>query len=213
MDLSKLSYSQGYDELNYDYVRYPSDGDMKDAVYQNPNKAEALEIFFRYLHEQIDPIGVVMSADVFGLAASNSDDLGIGQVLERALPYFDYIMPMVYPSHYPKGFNGLSDPNVYPYEVVNYAMEKAVARTVALTTLTPALAQTRIASTSPQQYSKIAYDKNKIRPWLQDFNYGKTYTPADITAQIKATTDAGLTSYIFWDAGNKYSNIRAVFGK
>ncbi len=224
--LSKESYALGFDELNYDYIRYPSDGPMSDAVYKNSNKAEALERFFKYLHAEVAPIGAVMSADLFGMTASNTDDLGIGQVLERTLPYFDYIMPMVYPSHYPDGFNGYSDPNNYPYEVINYAMTRAVARTIAAQTTvrtldgksvmkTETIPATDTTATTTREvasgkYTKEVYDQQKIRPWLQDFDYGKSYLPQDILAQTKGTYDAGLTSWIFWDPANKYDSLRAV---
>lgn len=205
--LSKESHEIGFDEINYDYIRYPSDGPMSDAVYVNPNKAEALEQFFMYLNQNVKPSGVVMSADLFGMTTTNDDDLNIGQVLERALPYFDYIAPMVYPSHYPSGFIGLSNPNSDPYKVVNHSLLRAVERTVATTTINAALAEIPIASTSPRLYAKPSYNPNKIRPWLQDFNYGGTYGPQQIQDQIRATTDAGLHSWVFWDAGNRYSGL------
>jgi hypothetical protein len=227
--LSNEAVAMGFDELNYDYIRYPSDGDMEDAVYVNDNRAEALETFFKYLHAQMHPTGVVTSADVFGMAASNYDDLGIGQVLERALPYFDYIMPMVYPSHYPKTFNGYSDPNLYPYEIIKFAMDKAVARTIAtsskiktldskpiMTTVTIAGSSTTPTTTKEVfsgMYTKEAYSKLKMRPWLQDFDYGKSYLPEDILAQTRGTYDAGLTSWIFWDPSNKYDSLRNVMSK
>lgn len=226
--LSKESADMGFDELNYDYIRYPSDGPMEDALYKNPNKAEALEKFFVYLHEQVEPLGVVTSADLFGMTASNTDDLGIGQQLERALPYFDYIMPMIYPSHYPDGFNGYSDPNDYPYEIIKFAMDAAVKRTIATQTsvktldggvvmkteVVPATADTATTTREVASgfYTKEAFDKQKIRPWLQDFDYGKSYLPQDILAQTKGTYDAGLTSWIFWDPANKYDSLRAVMG-
>lgn len=224
--LSKESIAMGFDELNFDYIRYPSDGPMSDAVYQNPNRAEALERFFKYLHEELEPTGVAMSADLFGMAASNTDDLGIGQQLERALPYFDYIMPMVYPSHYPDGFNGYGDPNDYPYEIIKYAMDKAVARTVAAETVVRTLSGKPITTTevvpatettatttrevATGSYTKPTFDKQKIRPWLQDFDYGKDYLPRDILAQTQGTYDAGLTSWVFWDPANKYESLKAV---
>lgn len=227
--LSEESYAIGFDELNYDYVRYPSDGPMSDASYKNQNKPEALEQFFKYLHEHVAPIGVVMSADLFGMTTTNTDDLNIGQVLERALPYFDYIAPMVYPSHYPKGFLNLENPNNDPYLVVNHAMKEAVRRTEATSTrvqtldgkpimetvTVPATATT--ATTTKEVptglYTKEAYSKLKIRPWLQDFDYGKDYKPADIDAQIRATYDAGLTSWFFWDPANRYENLKAVLSE
>jgi hypothetical protein len=224
--LSKEAVELGFDELNYDYIRYPSDGPMKDAVYKNPNRQDALERFFVYLHEHMEPTGVVTSADLFGMTASNTDDLGIGQVLERTLPYFDYIMPMVYPSHYPDGFNGYSDPNNYPYEIIKFAMDRAVARTIAAETSvrtldgeavvrTEVVPATAEAATTTRQvptglYSKAVFDKEKIRPWLQDFDYGKEYLPRDILAQTQGTYDAGLSSWIFWDPANRYDSLRAV---
>jgi hypothetical protein len=209
VELSKEAHDVvGFDELNYDYIRYPSDGPMKDARYVNQNKAEAVEKFWAYLAEKIRPTGAIMSADLFGMTATNVDDLNIGQQLERALPHFDYIMPMVYPSHYPKSFLGLGNPNSDPYKVVNYSMGEAVRRTMATSTVVRHLGGTLIASTTPAQYTKEVYSKQKMRPWLQDFDYGKDYTPADIRAQIKATEDLGLTSWIFWDPSNKYTELQ-----
>lgn len=208
VELSKVAHNEfGFDELNYDYIRYPSDGPMSDARYINPNKAEAVEIFWAYLADKVRPMGVVMSADLFGMTTTNSDDLNIGQQLERALPHFDYIMPMVYPSHYPKNFRDLGNPNNNPYEVIRISMSAAAERAVATTTLVRTLTGIAVASTSPQLYTKDVYAASKLRPWLQDFDYGKDYTEADIAAQIKGNTDSGLTSWIFWDPANRYENL------
>ena len=204
--LAKISYSDfGFDELNFDYIRYPSDGPMQDAVFVNPRKAETLETFFTYLHDELSPTGAVLSADLFGMTATNEDDLNIGQVLERALPYFDYIAPMVYPSHYPKQFNGWANPNAYAYEVVHFSMARAVERTIATTTSVLSFTGTPIASTTPQQYTKPVYDKLKLRPWLQDFDSGGDYGPEEVRAQIQATYDAGLTSWMLWSPSNRYT--------
>ena len=166
VELSKESYELGFDELNFDYIRFPSDGDMKAAVYSfgaGKSKAEALEEFFKYLHDNLkseNPRGdaswvPVMSADLFGYVTVHDDDLGIGQILERALPYFDYIDPMVYPSHYNSGFAGLKNVNSDPYRVVSVSMKTAVERTTATTTRNQFLGAVPIASTSPQLYEKI----------------------------------------------------------
>ncbi len=223
--LSKEAYALGFDELNYDYVRYPSDGPMADAAYVDPNKAEALEKFFKYLHDQVAPTGVVMSADLFGYTTILTDDLGIGQQLERALPYFDYIAPMVYPSHYNKGFAGLANPNSDPYKVIYTSMAAAVTRATATETSVktldgrPVFKEVVVPATADQAtttkkvatgtYTKPVHDKLKLRPWLQDFDYGKEYTVEDIDAQIRATYDAGLTSWYFWDPANRYDSLRA----
>lgn len=213
VELAKESHAIGFDEINFDYIRYPSDGDMAAAVYikrDGKTKQEMLEDFFKYLHEKLKPTGIVMSADLFGMTTTNTDDLNIGQVHERALPYFDYIAPMVYPSHYPSGFNGYKDVNKHSYDIIHYSMSEAVRRTVATTTTVAAYTHTAIASTSPQLYSKPSYPASKMRPWLQDFDYPVEYTPAMVKEQIKANEDVGLNSYMFWDPGNKYSSLRQV---
>ncbi len=214
VELSRVAHEEvGFDEINYDYIRYPSDGPMSDAQYINPNKAEAVELFWAYLHDKVKPTGVVTSADLFGYVAVLTDDLGIGQQLERALPYFDYIMPMVYPSHYNKGFAGLKNPNDDPYTVIYRSMVEAVRRTTATSTVVKTLSGFPIASTSPQLYTKEGYVSGKMRAWLQDFDYGKDYTADDIDAQIRGNQDAGLTSWIFWDAGNKYDSLRKYYAR
>lgn len=203
--LSKESYELGFDELNYDYVRYPSDGNMSDTLYVNPNKQVALETFFKYLHEKVSPLGVVTSADLFGMTTVAYDDMGIGQMLERALPYFDYIAPMVYPSHFAKGFNGYPNPNKNVYGVIAHSMGEAVKRAEATTTRIAFFGAEPIASTSPKLYKKPAYSRAVLRPWLQDFSYGGVYGPKEVKDQIKATYDVGLTSWMLWSPSNRYT--------
>lgn len=210
--LTKESYEIGFDEINFDYIRYPSDGNMADANYikrDGKTKQEMLEDFYKYLDDSI-PQEIVISADLFGMVTTNYDDLNIGQVLERALPYFDYIGPMVYPSHYPKGFNGWNNVNAVPYELMKFVMASAVERTQATTTQIASLAYTRIGTSTPAVYSKPAYDKKKMRPWIQDFDYPVEYTPAMVEAQIRANAELGLHSYMVWDPGNKYSSLKQV---
>ena len=206
--LANDAYGLGFDELNFDYIRYPSDGPMGDIYFpytNNKSKQKTLESFFAYLHQKLSPTGVILSADLFGMTTTNTDDLNIGQVLERALPYFDYIAPMVYPSHYPNNFNGWPDPNAVPYELIKYVMTEGAKRTVATSTIIALTNAQPIASTSPPLYKKTAYDKNKLRPWLQDFDYPVSYDVDDVRAQIKATYDAGLNSWMLWDPANRYT--------
>jgi hypothetical protein len=183
--LSNESRKVGFDEINYDYIRFPSDGDMNDISYpfsSSTPKAKVLKNFFQYLRGGISDNKLKISADLFGMVTTERSDMGIGQILENALPYFDYISPMVYPSHYPPNFQGYSEPESHPYEVVKYAMTTAVSRA-------------NIASSSP----------SKLRPWLQDFGLRVTYGPEDVKSQIKATYDSGLNSWLLWSAANKYN--------
>lgn len=195
--VAKESHKLGFDEINFDYIRFPSDGNMQDISFpfsSTTPKATVMKNFFAYLHNKIetDPelSKLKTSADLFGMVTNTYDDMGIGQVLENALPYFDYIMPMVYPSHYPPNFQGYKEPESFPYEIINFAMQEAVVRS-----------ETFASSTGQ---SKIEY-KNKMRPWLQDFGLRVKYGPEEVRAQIKATNDLGLTSWILWSPSNKYT--------
>lgn len=184
--VAKGAYDEGFDELNFDYIRYPSDGNMKDINYhlkEGETRSDNIEKFFQYLSSEMKKeINIPISGDLFGLTTEASDDMGIGQVWEKALPYFDYLSPMVYPSHYPAGHAGYKNPSNYPYEVINRALASAVKKTTA-----------------------AGSDINKIRPWLQDFDLGAVYTKEMVRAQIKATYDNGLNSWMMWDPSNKYT--------
>ncbi len=206
--IAEDAYAQGVDEINFDYIRFPSDGNMQDISFPlsgNKSKPEVLEDFFAYLSRRLKPQAMVISADVFGMTTTSFSDVGIGQIWERTIPYFDYVAPMVYPSHYYDGFAGLGDPNEHPYEVIHNALASAVVRTVATTTIVATKDGQAIASTSPQLYKKKAFASSKVRPWLQDFDYPVPYTADMVRAQIKATYDLGLTSWMMWDPSNHYT--------
>jgi hypothetical protein len=207
VDLAKASYAIGFDEINFDYIRFPSDGNMNDIYYPWSNdtiinniasnaigtstpavkggKSIIMRNFFEYLHNNLKDTGIVTSADLFGMTTTNYDDLNIGQILEDAAPYFDYIAPMVYPSHYPVGFlnyKSVAEVNANGYNIVNYSMKIAVERLKA-----------------------IGENPLKLRPWLQDNDYPVRYTSAMVREQIQATYDSGLDSWMLWDAGNTYT--------
>ena len=108
---------------------------MQDTKYTwmvgTTTKLEMLKNFFEYLHNNLKDTGAKLSVDLFGMTTTAEHDMNIGQVLELALPYFDYVSPMVYPSHYPFTWNGFANPAEHPYEVVKIAMSSAVKREVA----------------------------------------------------------------------------------
>jgi hypothetical protein len=184
--IARAAYESGFDEINFDYIRYPSDGKISDINYHitPPNtRSDNLEAFFTYLHSEMKKSpAITTSADVFGLTTEAMDDMGIGQIWEKAIPHFDFIAPMVYPSHYPNGHAGYKNPAAYPYEIITRAIAGAILKT-----------------------TKINQDVNKIRPWLQDFNLGATYTKDLVRAQIKAVHDQKLSSWMLWDPRNKYT--------
>ncbi len=226
--LSVDSYNLGFDELNFDYVRYPSDGNMVDISFPHSaaseykgDKQANLEAFFKYLNEKLDEeerfaevrhegTGRASStpwtsADLFGMTTTNYDDLSIGQVQDRAAPYFDFIAPMVYPSHYPKSFLGLGNPNDHPYKVVYHAMVTGVNRMKSPTTPMQGFLHTRVGTTTPAVYQKPVYDGSKLRTWIQDFDYGGDYDAVDVRAQIQASYDAGVMSWMIWAPSNIYT--------
>ena len=189
-NLSKESHSRGFDEINFDYIRFPSDGNMRDIAYtfsSTTKKAKTMESFYEFINKELKKDNITISADLFGMTTTASDDMNIGQVLVDALKNFDYVSPMVYPSHFPATWNGYKNPAAVPYEVVKASMGSAVARAEA-------------ASTSPL----------KLRPWLQDFNLGAVYTPAMVKAEMQATYDVGLTSWMIWDPNNKFTSSKAA---
>ncbi len=215
--LSKDAYGIGFDEINYDYIRFPSDGNMENIYYPFSEKevltdpdfgrAKIIQSFAEYLNKNLSGMGIPLSADLFGYTTTNFDDLGIGQVLERTLPYFNYVMPMVYPSHYNSSFIGIKKPATEPYRVVNYSMKRAVKRVGEMidadnstSTTTKAVYLRNLARSGNNNISKY-----QLRPWIQDFNLGAIYTPAMVRSEIQATYDAGLTSWVLWDARNRYT--------
>lgn len=202
LTLTEESYALGFDEINFDYVRFPSDGNMKDIYFPFSNgkeKKEALREFFQYLDKNLREgkdknDRVITSADLFGMTTTNTDDLNIGQYLEYALPYFDYVAPMVYPSHYPNGWNGYANPNNNPYGVIYDSMSGGVERAKAL----------RDSTTTPQEIRERV-DEQQLRTWIQDFDYGGDYGPKEVREQIQATYDVGLTSWMIWAPSNRYT--------
>ncbi len=189
IEVAKESHKIGFDEINFDYIRFPSDGNMKDISFpfsSTTPKSLVMRNFFEYLHNHIKDEGFKTSADLFGMTTSETSDMGIGQILENALPYFDYVMPMVYPSHYPPNFEGFVEPESHPYEVIKITMQSGVDK------------RNVLASTTGQTLGEL-------RPWLQDFGLRVTYGQKEVRDQIKATNEVGLDSWILWSPSNKYT--------
>lgn len=187
VNVAKEAAKMGFREIQFDYVRFPSDGNMQDVVYpyaDGRKKEDVIRDFLQYAQKELEPYNVFLSADVFGLTTMTQDDMGIGQKFEKIITEVDYICPMIYPSHYGTGNYGFTNPNAYPYEVVRRA-------------LLDGLEKINVADASGII----------IRPWLQDFNLGSpAYGPAEVRAQIKATYDVGLEEWILWNARNVYTS-------
>ncbi len=194
--VAKDALAHGFDEVNFDYVRFPSDGDLKAMgfpIWQGDKaKHEVIRDFFREVRRQIPDARI--SVDLFGLTTTNSDDLGVGQIIEDAYENFDYISPMVYPSHYARGFLGHQNPAEYPYEVVEYSMRKA---------------QERLNNFKKLHETSEKKINAQLRPWLQDFNMGAVYDSSMVRAEIQAVSDAlgdNFNGFMMWNASNIYQS-------
>lgn len=185
LDLAYEAATLGFDEIQYDYVRFPTDGDMTRVDYGLENTQETRERsiskFLQMSHERLIPTGVKLSADVFGYTVIVDDDLGIGQNFAMLADYVDYLSPMVYPSHWPEGSLALpGHPNSFPYETIEISMNAAKA--------------------------KLGGNALKIRPWLQDFSFPNLmpYGEKEVRAQIDAAEASGTSGWLLWDPNNDY---------
>ncbi|OGZ59882.1 MAG: hypothetical protein A3B96_02420 [Candidatus Spechtbacteria bacterium RIFCSPHIGHO2_02_FULL_43_15b] len=193
ISIMKDAFSRGFDEINLDYIRFPSDGALSDMQFTvssaKTQKHKTILEFFSYLNVSLPDEKI--SADLFGYTTTNKDDLGIGQLIEDGFGNFDYISPMVYPSHYSIGFLGYQSPASYPYAVVNFSMGKAAERLDAYKTANNLERET------------------KFRPWLQDFTIRGVYYGEDkVRAQIQATENAlgeNYAGYMLWNSRNIYT--------
>ncbi len=182
--IARDAYAQGFDEINLDYVRFPSDGELKyiDLSTFTKNKAETMQDFFRTMREAL--AGIPLSADVFGLTMSARDDVGIGQKAVLIAPQVDALAPMLYPSHFWNGSYGIEVPAEKPYEVMYQALSDGIAKLEA-----------------------VGIDRDKIRPWFQDFDLlGVSYDASMVRAQIQAAADLGIYSWMMWDPRNDYTD-------
>lgn len=183
VEIAKDAARRGFDEIQFDYIRFPEHR-IEGYNWHVPveQRTQAIVDFLRYAMDELKPRGVFVSADVFGLTTSvaEGDDMEIGQDYAQIARAVDYVLPMVYPSHYSPGTYGVSDPNAEPGRIVYESLVAAQKRTWEL-------------------------DTNKHRAWIQDFDYGKHYTAADIEAQIRGLAEAGIYQWVLWDPHNRYT--------
>jgi hypothetical protein len=172
----------GFDEIQFDYVRFPTDGDTTRMWFPHKDERlphEVIRDFLVRARKQIVPRGAYLSVDLFGLTALVSDDLGIGQRIELIAREVDYISLMLYPSHYHKPEYGIPDPEAEPYKTVSLSLRDAMRR--------------------------IRGTGAKLRPWLQDFTMRTPYLPVEVRAQIEAAEDLGVDEWLLWNARNRYT--------
>lgn len=192
VELARAAREAGFDEVQFDYVRFPIGSDADQADYGvdmelYPRK-QAVTGFLTYATEELHKIGMPVTADVFGtIIGSETDVEQVGQDYPQLCSILDVISPMVYPSHYANGVFGLDVPDAHPYETVYAAMKKSAKE----------------LETIPQE--KCA----SVRPWLQAFTASWvkghiSYSGDQIRQQIQAVYDAGYEEWILWNAANRY---------
>jgi hypothetical protein len=179
VDIAEAAARAGFDEVMFDYIRFPSDGDVEAAVFpgrRNEPKGRTIATFLEYARSRLSPLGVRVSAAVFGLSATRN--LGIGQRIPLLAQHLDAVYPMAYPSHYGPGEYDIDDPNASPGATVTMSL----------------------------RYFRRALRESDavLTPWLQDFSLGRTYTLADVRAQIQAARRVGAGGFLLWNAEGVY---------
>jgi len=186
-DLAVELANMGFDEVQYDYIRLPSDGDLKTADfssdYSEASRRSAITSAVGLASEQMRTTGKQFSLDLFPIIALMGDDQGIGQTLQDLTPLADYISLMIYPSHYERGNIPVDGhPNDFPAETVTYTLQRTEE-------VTPGVMK-------------------KHRPWLQDFDYPlegySEYGPEEVRAQIDAAEAMGVSGWILWNAAGEF---------
>jgi hypothetical protein len=190
--VAKEAAKIGFKEIQFDYVRFPEGFEKRADVLKyykdDRTRIDAVAEFVKYAREQLNPLGVRVSVDIFGYAASVPAAEGIGQDFQKISENVDVISPMIYPSHYSTGWFGSKVPDAAPYVTINGAMADTKKK---LDPLGGAL-------------------KPIVRPWIQDFT--ATWVPGhiaygkhEVEEQIRALKDNGIDEFLLWNAGNSYT--------
>jgi hypothetical protein len=181
VDAAIVAARAGFDEIMFDYVRFPSDGDVESAVYRSRGELkmrDAIPAFLRYAARRLDRYDVRVSAAVFGLAGAR--DLGIGQLPRRMAPHVDTLYAMTYPSLFGPGELGIADPSQAPGETVSRALR-------------------RFATT-------LRGSQVLVVPWVQDFTFTTRFELEQVRAQIDAARRAGAKGFMLWNAEGVYTD-------
>ena len=181
LEIAKSAVRAGFDEIQFDYVRFPSDGPIESAVFRGKRKEAMSATIARFVHyaaNRLRPMGARVSVDVFGLSATRN--LGIGQSPRRLARIVDAIYPMVYPSHYGSGEYGLSDPSAVPGRTVGRSLRDF--------------------------RRQMRGGRAKLIPWLEDFTLGGTTTVAKVQQQIRAARRWNTAGFLLWNPLGDYTD-------
>jgi hypothetical protein len=177
----------GFGEIQFDYIRFPEPfPSLPKQVFPDSkgvSKPDALAAYLREARARLNRVGVRSTADIFGLVTTVQGALEVGQDWEKVSPVTDVLLPMTYPSHYPRGSFNIGNPNKEPYQVVKIAISRARER------------DQKIGIKDPEH----------VRPWIQAFSlYGVSYGAPEVEAQKKAIYESGYDGWVLWNPGSIY---------
>lgn len=193
VDIAKEAAKLGFKEIQFDYVRFPEGfekrADTLKYTKTNDSRVEIISNFVKYAKAELAPLGVRVSVDIFGYAASAPAE-GIGQDFVKISKNVDIISPMVYPSHYSTGWFGVKEPDLDPYATIKGSMVD-----------------------THKKLDPLGSYKPIIRPWIQDFtaswlgsgHYMK-YGKQQVEDQIRALKDENVDEFLLWNANNRYTS-------
>ena len=186
VDLAKEAYDLGFSEVQFDYVRFPDEKRLiRESTYPLANgrvRAQVIRDQIGFVRSALKPVKMPVTIDVFGLTATDTTDMGIGQRWEMFVDQADVVLPMVYPSHFAPGTYKIGNPNANPYLTIDRAMKDIKRRTANIP------------------------NAAKIVPWYQDFTLGPPHYYAEqVRAQMKAGYDNGFQSWILWNPRSSYN--------
>lgn len=176
----------GVNEVQIDYVRYPTngwrgDGDGDgDPVAIAARRRAVITSFVAALHDTLQSLGCLLSADLFGIMAwDRTEDLALtGQHVPSLAAHLDVICPMIYPSHFGPGFEGLAQPADHPEIMIAAGMRR---------------------------FREQAGQAVLIRPWLQAFPWRVSrYDSGYVSQQIRAAELAGAAGWCLWNPAGRY---------
>lgn len=194
IEVSTKAVEAGFMEIQFDYIRFSTGKGMSEADFgplaEEKTKEDIIIEFTRYAYEKLRPLGVFVSADVYGTIISSSIDAGlVGQNYVEMSKYLDYICPMIYPSHFGDGNYGVEHPDLEPYKLVR-----------------------KVLTASKTKLDEIPEGQHRatVRPWLQDFtatwikNY-QVYGPLQLREQIIGVYAVGYKEWLLWNASGNYT--------
>lgn len=194
VDVASHAVGTGFDEIQFDYIRFSTGNGIAKADFgkeaENKTKEQVITEFTRYLYHKLKPLGVNVSADVYGAVINSNIDAGlVGQNYVEMSKYLDYICPMIYPSHFGNGNYGVMYPDLEPYNIIHKVM---------------------LASKSKLDQIPDGKHHAVVRPWLQDFTATwlknhKTYGGPELRQEIKGVYSAGYGEWLLWNNSCQYS--------